>query len=135
MTIQDRMKHRRKRRIPFVEAAVTGAIVGLLFIFIAPRCEKPPEKLVIDYSTNARTPELDQALQTLSQQGYAIENHYPIYIRLYKARIPGDERSEAMRIAKFIKAATGEAVEVQLDFDGGRYFAHPDKGIIVPVIR
>ncbi len=135
MTIQDKMKHKRKKRIPFVEAVVTGAILGLLFIFIAPRCEKPPERLTIDYSTDARIPELDRVLATFSQQGYAIESHYPIYVRLYKAHIPGDKKAEAVRIAKAIEAATGEAVAVQLDFDGGRYFADPDKGVIVPVIK
>ncbi|MCK5832870.1 hypothetical protein KAH81_04270 [bacterium] len=135
MTIEDRMRHSFKKRIPFLEAIATGVLLGILLIFFTPRCQPEPAKVIIDYSSNIKIPELEFVLDSLSQNGYSIDNHFPIYVRLYKPVIPGDEKEEAVRIAKAIKGNTGANVQVQLDFDGGRYFAHPEKGIIIPIVK
>gem|GEM_PF-2127314 len=135
MTIDQKMKYRDKKRIPVAEAIGTGVLLGLLIIFFSPRCQPPPDKVVIDYSTNVEIPELTEVINKLSQEGYAIENHFPVYIRVYKRSIEGDEKEDALRIAKMVKDYTGTSVQIQLDYDGGRCFAHPDKGIIVPVVK
>lgn len=135
MTIEDKMKSRGKKRIPWLEALGTGILLGLLIIFFSPRCQKPPDKVVIDYKTNVQIPELNQVLDSLSRQGYSIQNHFPVYVRLFKGSIDGDPKEEALRIALVLKERTGSSVQVQLDYDGGRCFAHPEKGIIVPVVK
>ncbi len=135
MTIEDRIKRKKKKRIPFGETISIGVLLGVMLVFITPRCEENPSNVLISYSTNVDLPGLDHVIDSLSRHGYAIENHYPIYVRLYKPNIPGDEKIEAVRIAKAIKANTGTVVQVQLDFSGGRCFANPDKGIITTIVK
>ncbi|HHS50049.1 MAG TPA: hypothetical protein ENN07_02925 [candidate division Zixibacteria bacterium] len=135
MTIEDKMVRRRKRRIPFIEAIITGVLLGVVIIFFAPRCQPPPAEFSPDYNISVTNPQLDFVIDSLSRRGYAIQNNFPAYVRLYKAKIDGDPRHEAVEIAKTFKAHTGENVQIQLDFEGGRYFAHPERGIITPVVK
>lgn len=122
----------KKEKIGFWKAVLLGFGIAIIFILITPRCLDVEEK-----STSRKTHFSDNAefrfvLDSLRSVGYAVENHYPIYIRVVKNRVPGDIVSHANAIAKSIKAHTGMPIKVQVDANGGTVIVDPDRGIIDP---
>lgn len=126
-------KERIKKMRFYGKAVLVGVAIGLGLVLITPKCESVREKDLINMSSQLKTPGLDFVLDSLSAEGYASENHYPIFVRLVKHHLGKDPFDDAVAIAKSLKAHTGTPVKVQLDFHGGKVFAHPDKGIIDPL--
>ncbi len=116
----------------YSNAILIGIGMGILLVFITPRCEKAGTMDLDENIGSLHISELSVVIDSLRAEGYAVENHYPAYIRFVKPNIHTDPAKDAVAIAKALQAHTGVSVKVQLDIGEGSYYADPDEGIIDP---
>jgi len=122
----------KKQKTPYLKAVLLGIGIGFLLVLITPKCLDVETKSGSTVITTSSDPEFTFVIDSLKAAGFAVENHYPVYIRLIKRRVDGEIVSHAMSIAKSLKTHTGNSVKVQIDANGGSVTVDPDRGIINP---
>ncbi len=124
---------RKKGKTKYGEAVVVGIAIGLFFLLITPRCQEPS---YVDPQARAkirRDPGLAFVIDSLRAEGFAVESHYPIYVRFVKSKVDGDPAVVAFSLARALVHHTGvEDIKAQLDLADGTYLADPKRGLIDP---
>jgi len=124
---------RKKGKTKYGEAVLIGFAIGFFFMLITPRCQEPS---YIDPQARAkikREPELAFVIDSLRAEGFAVESHYPIYVRFVKTKVDGDPAVVAFSLARALAHHTGVPdIKAQLDLADGTYLADPKRGLIDP---
>jgi hypothetical protein len=123
---------RRKSATDYKKAVYIGLGIGILLILITPRCIDVPLKDGTDKANIGEDPQLTFVIDSMRAEGYAVSNHYPVYIRFVKTQLGKDMTRDATAIAKALKSHTGISIKVQLDAEGGSVIVDPDRGVIDP---
>ncbi len=123
----------RKRRITnYPKAVMIGVALSVLFVLITPRCQSPSKVNPNKSYGVRRDPGVAFVIDSMRACGFAVESHYPVYVRFVKRQISGDPIIEVQNIARTLKNHTGISIKAQLDLSDGSYLADPDRGIIDP---
>ena len=131
--VRKRRPIKRQKDVSYLNAVWIGIGIAVALMFITPRCETVQYRELPVLYSRLDDPEIKAVVDSLRGEGYAVENHYPVYIRFVKDRIDGDPNKEAMRIARAVMENTGERVKIQLDFSTGKVYADPVEGLIDPM--
>lgn len=124
---------RKKNPTKYGQAVLVGLLIGLFLILITPRCQEPS-----DVDAHARVkidpdPGLRFVIDSMRAEGFAVESHYPVYVRFVKAEVEGDPVVVAFSIARALQRHTGiEDIKAQLDLAEGTYLVDPNRGLIDP---
>ncbi len=124
---------RKKVRTKYGQAVLLGLGIGLLLVLITPRCQAPSKVDAQARVQIQRDPGLQFVIDSMRAEGFAVESHYPVYVRFVKANVDGDPAVVAFSIARALQNHTGiEDIKAQLDLTEGTYIADPNRGLIDP---